>query len=317
MKRILLFLEDFIPVHRGKIRIFSLSILITAVLLSVTFPHVVSLITDFVASYLSSDHSLKEVTQTDIRHYYAYFILLLLFGAIAIHYKLHTRVFNFMNGIIDFGKATSFVLNENASGNRHFPVYLFLLSTIPSMILVIITAFTGRPAQEGTLEKAEGFMLISSSVILAIAAIWKYPSSTYRTDKKGRIGIIVLSVILFLMFCEEISWGQRFLNYKSPEFFTEYNYQQEFNIHNFFNPVYDVIYKIIGISFFSGLLLTWLFGRKNSDRMFALFMPPSSMMVLVFLIACSAFGNREFFETLLYLFLLLYSMRIMMCLKRS
>ena len=41
-----------------------------------------------------------------------------------------------------------------------------------------------------------------------------------------------LSLFCFLVAMEEISWGQRLLGYKPPDFFLEENYQQELNLHN-------------------------------------------------------------------------------------
>jgi len=41
-----------------------------------------------------------------------------------------------------------------------------------------------------------------------------------------------LAFFCFLVAMEEISWGQRVLGYKAPDYFLEQNYQQELNIHN-------------------------------------------------------------------------------------
>ena len=41
-----------------------------------------------------------------------------------------------------------------------------------------------------------------------------------------------LSLFCFLVAMEEISWGQRLLGYKPPDFFLEENFQQELNLHN-------------------------------------------------------------------------------------
>jgi hypothetical protein len=47
-------------------------------------------------------------------------------------------------------------------------------------------------------------------------------------------GIFILLLGLFLVFCcmEEISWGQRIFNIKSPELMLKDNDQRELNIHN-------------------------------------------------------------------------------------
>ena len=44
--------------------------------------------------------------------------------------------------------------------------------------------------------------------------------------------VLGLSLFCFFVAMEEISWGQRLLGYKAPDYFLEQNYQQEFNLHN-------------------------------------------------------------------------------------
>ncbi|MBT76700.1 MAG: hypothetical protein CL798_00755 [Chromatiales bacterium] len=43
-----------------------------------------------------------------------------------------------------------------------------------------------------------------------------------------------IGLLLFCLFValEEISWGQRLFGYRPPEYFLQFNYQQEFNLHN-------------------------------------------------------------------------------------
>lgn len=43
---------------------------------------------------------------------------------------------------------------------------------------------------------------------------------------------LVLAAFCFVVALEEISWGQRLLGYRPPAYFLEYNFQQEFNVHN-------------------------------------------------------------------------------------
>ena len=56
---------------------------------------------------------------------------------------------------------------------------------------------------------------------------------------------IYLGCAWFLFAMEEISWGQRIFYFDVPNFFTENNYQQEFTLHNFFNPILEFGYIII------------------------------------------------------------------------
>jgi len=56
------------------------------------------------------------------------------------------------------------------------------------------------------------------------------------TDRHRRGGMpwfhVGLAAFCLLVALEEISWGQRLIGYRAPELFLEYNYQQEFNLHN-------------------------------------------------------------------------------------
>jgi len=49
---------------------------------------------------------------------------------------------------------------------------------------------------------------------------------------KKKIIYLVFAVIFFIGMGEEISWGQRIFNYKTPEYFEKNNIQDEFNFHN-------------------------------------------------------------------------------------
>lgn len=166
-------------------------------------------------------------------------------------------------------------------------------------------ALIGRPQQEGFLEVLEESMLIMSSIILFFAAL--------KAPRKIGLRLFLIAIVLFLMFGEEISWGQRFFKFGSPEFFAENNYQGEMNLHNFFNPIYDLIYKTFGITFFVVLVLFWFFMKEGKNSLVKLFLPPRSLSFLIFMAVCSTFGNREFFETLFYLFIFLYSIRMLYC----
>lgn len=61
-------------------------------------------------------------------------------------------------------------------------------------------------------------------------------------------GLLKVRVAFFIGACffifafEEISWGQSFLGFNSPEFFEKYNFQQEMNLHNFLNPIFPLAY---------------------------------------------------------------------------
>ena len=55
-------------------------------------------------------------------------------------------------------------------------------------------------------------------------------------DRRERGGVpwfaVGLGIFCVIVALEEISWGQRLIGYKPPDYFLTQNYQQEFNLHN-------------------------------------------------------------------------------------
>ncbi len=70
----------------------------------------------------------------------------------------------------------------------------------------------------------------------------------------NRLGYL-LALGFFWFAGEEISWASRYLGLAMPEFFAANNYQQELNLHNFFNPVFGWAYQAVNFTAF--LALTW------------------------------------------------------------
>lgn len=84
------------------------------------------------------------------------------------------------------------------------------------------------------------FALIASFIILISLMI-----------KKGKFEIFVkifLSLFFFLFAMEELSWGQRIFEWETPSILKEINYQNETNIHNFFNPYLHIFYPLFNLT---------------------------------------------------------------------
>jgi hypothetical protein len=82
--------------------------------------------------------------------------------------------------------------------------------------------------EDGLAEYLTTFFLLGAAVIFGIRA--------FRAIRSGNRKQLLLSVVMVLLFVfgagEELSWGQRLLNYETSEFFNQYNYQGETNLHN-------------------------------------------------------------------------------------
>ncbi len=91
------------------------------------------------------------------------------------------------------------------------------------------------------------FLTKEDGIIESIGALWYLFASIiliilYYRDKTGynllgikskrNIFYLLLGLLLFVAFGEEISWGQRIFNFETAESIKEINAQEEFNIHN-------------------------------------------------------------------------------------
>ena len=93
-----------------------------------------------------------------------------------------------------------------------------------------------------------------------------------------------LALFCFLVAMEEISWGQRLLGYRAPNFFLEQNYQQEFNFHNVVDKsnrklVLQMI--LLGYGVILSALSLWPTGKRVFERLRIVVPPP--MLIVSFL----------------------------------
>jgi hypothetical protein len=108
----------------------------------------------------------------------------------------------------------------------------------------------------------------------------------------------LISASLLIGFCvfavgEEISWGQRLLNTRSPAFFKSYNSQKETNLHNLvlqgksINLIVFSRLMIVGMAFYL-LVLPYLYSRKKWVKQWvdklAVPLPKTYQVIALFLV---------------------------------
>ena len=79
------------------------------------------------------------------------------------------------------------------------------------------------------------FLLISICFFLLFTNSRYFASHELRRifySRSRRYMFLLLAIVFFFGFGEEISWGQRIIGFSTPEAFSERNAQNEFNIHN-------------------------------------------------------------------------------------
>ena len=101
--------------------------------------------------------------------------------------------------------------------------------------------------ENGFVENLQSILLF-----LSIILIIKY-RKIYKENLLIRIFLIIYLVGLIYYFGEEISWGQHFIKWNTPEFFENYNNQNETNIHNISN-LFDQLPRTL-VLLFCGIIV--------------------------------------------------------------
>jgi len=149
-----------------------------------------------------------------------------------------------------------------------------LLAASGLLVAVAPQAVFGLVNEYGPAEFiAEGLLAIS--VLILLTAI---PFA--RRRDAGRIGPIagslligVMSAIVFLILMEEISWGQKFLQWETPETFAA-NLQNETNIHNFHTHKFEFVFYSAAIFAFVILPFVWPAKTPGALAPLGFYVPP-------------------------------------------
>ena len=221
-----------------------------------------------------------------------------------------------INQLINTEKAFQFFMTDELCNKRHVPVILFVIGSIVGIFYNVFQLTFGQPAKEGFMEDYATMLYVFACFVL-LASVFSLKRSFFplRDRYKIILFLFVLMAVLTVIFGEEISWGQRVIGYESFGVFEKYNYQEEVNFHNFFNPLFKYLYPIAGIGLFGVLLSIWLFDKKDKSHLFYLLVPHQSLFVLVFFMAASTYnGHSEIFEEMVSVFSFLYAIRLFFCL---
>ena len=130
-----------------------------------------------------------------------------------------------------------------------------------------------------------GLIENSQLLFLAISIFFLIKTKSKLNNKKSIINFFFLIQIIGLIYYlgEEISWGQHFFNWSSPEFFVSYNNQMETNIHNISN-IFDQLPRTIvllwcGLSVPIVLLLTKI-DIKIDKKIFDVVCPSKKLLYI-------------------------------------
>ncbi len=102
-----------------------------------------------------------------------------------------------------------------------------------ALLFCTIVLCLSSPALSQKLTEEDGLIESIGAVSFLLASLTFFTAALRQ--KKGRFRLwwfLLLALFCFLAFGEEISWGQRLIGFDSPNFFLQWNFQKETNIHN-------------------------------------------------------------------------------------
>lgn len=242
-------------------------------------------------------------------------VILLL--SILLFFNFYSKAIALINRFIDFDDAGDFFTSDDINPSKSFSRYALIGALFTGVFLHMVYLVFGEPAHEGIIEEVMSLFFLFSGVVLFWALFYlKKKDFTQAMYLSHVFTLVFLAVALLGIYGEEISWGQRFFEIEATGAFKEFNFQEETNIHNFFNPLFKFLYPIVGMGAFVVLIFLWLFYKPKKSYYYKLYVPHKSMFFLIFIMACASFhGDSEIYEEMLAVFFFLYSLRILVCIK--
>ena len=297
-----------------KCRIVGIIGLVISSFLIINFTVIDSWFTNLYAWFLGPEHPISKVGSLAIQN--ATILINLSIVLISLVLLFYVEVKAILNMLIDTKKVFQFFMTDELCTKKQIPVILFVISIMVGIFYNVFQLTFGQPAKEGFMEDYTTLLYVFACFILLAAVFTLKRSFFIKRDRYKIIFLLfLLMAILTFLFGEEVSWGQRVIGYESFGVFEKYNYQDEVNLHNFFNPLFKYLYPIAGMTLFVILFFNWLFDKKDKPHLFYLFVPHQSLFFLVFFMAASTYhGHSEIFEEMVSILSLLYSIRLFFCL---
>jgi hypothetical protein len=171
------------------------------------------------------------------------------------------------------------------------PVILLLIFAFVRMTNVPLYLQLVR--EDHLLEWIQSLTYFGSSILALLVAV------RLLKNKRRALGWlnVLLSAGLLFVAIEEISWGQRVFGWESPDFFMEFNRQEETNVHNL-RPVRIVEHYIFILIGAYGCFAHLLLPRSVKDRYSSTlaFVAPDHRFFFYFFPVLAWYSYFEFME---------------------
>lgn len=149
---------------------------------------------------------------------------------------------------------------------------ILYLSISYSVFLFLNTQSIRYLAREDGIYESIGAIFFLITSVIFFVSFWKCDTGNDFKFIKTRKNVfyLLLGIVFFIGFGEEISWGQRIFNVETPELFKEINVQNEINLHNL---------QILQDSPGRNKIIDWII---SVDSLFALFLLFYCILIPVF-----------------------------------
>jgi len=111
--------------------------------------------------------------------------------------------------------------------------FLYVVLTYAIFFFLKPKTLDALTVEDGWFESLTAVLFLAASIILLVAFVRDARGNDlglFRT--KRNVFYLLLAVLFFFGFGEEISWGQRLLHLETPTAIAEHNLQGELNLHN-------------------------------------------------------------------------------------
>lgn len=206
---------------------------------------------------------------------------------------------------------------EKAPGSVPDPLRMLMLSTACGIAIISLWVLQLRTAASFEwLYRKEGPLELLSYLLLMAAAGWCGLAARHRYRRPGEKLIAAsqaaLAILLFVVAMEEISWGQTYLAWETPQSWASINSQQETTLHNLMDQkqLHETAQLLTFVFVVAALLAVCVGG--TSRRPFLQALAPHASMVPVLLLVgyAAAKYHLEISEILFSIFIACYSWRL-------
>ncbi len=149
-------------------------------------------------------------------------------------------------------------------------IYIFIVLNIVILTYIFIfrnNIYSNITREDCLVENLSAIFFVLTSITLIYSG-----SNILKFKKKYVLGLIyiIIGVVFIFGAGEEISWGQRIFNFKTPEKLLIINNQNELNIHNIDKKLFDRLVGRVTILF---IIIATYFYTRNKKQIWGIILP--------------------------------------------